>query len=135
VINQFDTDLKALNGNISINIKTPKISVYPILFKRLLTNLISNAIKYSGDKPPQIQLSCKTVSDSILFSVKDNGMGMPENQFENIFKIFKSLNPNKDSNGIGLSVCKKIVELHRGEIWVESKLGVGSTFNFTIPKH
>ncbi len=135
VINQFNTDLKDLNGSISLDVQCPTITVYPILMKRLLTNLISNAIKYSGDRPPQIQLSCNTDSDSILFSVKDNGMGIPENQFENIFKIFKSLNPNKDSNGIGLSVCKKIVELHRGEIWVESKPGEGSTFNFTIPNH
>jgi len=132
-INQFESDLNILNGNISVDATSEKIPVYPILFKRLLANLISNAIKYRRDLPPQIQVSCKTDKDTFIFSVKDNGIGIPENQFESIFKIFKSLNPNIDSNGIGLSICKKIVELHGGKIWVESKMGEGTCFYFTIP--
>ena len=134
VIRQYEKDISALNGTISVDVTVNTILVYPILFKRLLGNLISNAIKYRGDNPPKIQVSGKVEGDYNVFSVKDNGMGIPENQFENIFKIFKSLKPNKDSNGIGLSVCKKIVELHSGEIWVESTPGEGSTFNFSIPK-
>ena len=133
VIKQFDNDVKKLKGNISAEVTTSTIIVYPILFKRLLTNLISNAIKYKGDQPPKIQLTTQVDADMVLFSVKDNGIGISENQFETIFKIFKSLNPNSDSNGIGLSVCKKIVELHGGKIWLESTPGKGATFYFTIP--
>lgn len=134
VTKQFDNDLKALKGNISVKVAIPTITVYPILFKRLLANLISNAIKYRSSTPLIIEISCSPQQENLLFIVKDNGIGIPENQFENIFKIFKSLNPNKDSNGIGLSVCKKIVELHGGKIWLESKLGEGTTFYFTIAK-
>ncbi len=132
VLLQFESDLKKIDGTIALDLGVSQLMVYPILFKRLLTNLISNAIKYRGDNNLKIDISCKEVEDYVVFQVKDNGIGIPENQFENIFKIFKSLNPNKDSNGIGLSVCKKIVELHDGNIWVESNKSLGTSFYFEI---
>ncbi|UAM97525.1 PAS domain S-box protein [Polaribacter litorisediminis] len=135
VIKQFNQDLKVEEGTISIDILPQKITVYPMLFSRLLANLISNAIKYRGDAPPRIKLSCRIEKSAFLFSLTDNGIGIPENQSKNIFKIFKSIRPNKDSNGIGLALCKKITELHGGKIWLTSKLGKGSTFYFTIPMH
>ncbi|MBD3629295.1 CheR family methyltransferase [Cyclobacterium sp.] len=133
ITRQFDSDLKELDGSIQVNLQVDEIQVYPILFKRLVTNLISNAIKYRDGSPPEILISCqKSDPQTVNFQVRDNGMGIPEDQYEQIFKIFKSLNPNKDSNGIGLSVSKKIVELHGGTIWVDSKVGEGTTFFFTI---
>ncbi len=132
IIQLFKKELEELNGEITLDINVDKISVYPILFKRLITNLISNGIKYRGEQNPSILISIKPKSNHVLFEVKDNGMGIPEHQYNNIFNIFKSLNPNKNSNGIGLSVCKKIVEIHGGEIWPESEVGSGTSFFFTI---
>jgi two-component system CheB/CheR fusion protein len=132
VAQQFDDQLEKINGEIQVNTGVDTVQVYPILFKRLLTNLISNSIKYRGIQQPEIKISCKETGDLVLFQVQDNGMGIPENQYGNIFKIFKSLSPNNDSNGIGLSVCKKIVEVHGGRMWVESKVNEGTTFFFEI---
>ncbi|MCC5930914.1 MAG: PAS domain S-box protein [Cyclobacteriaceae bacterium] len=132
VLQLFNNDLTNSDGKIILEIKVKRIYIYPILFKRLLTNLISNAIKYKGNDPPEIKISCLQDMERIIFNIKDNGIGIPENQHENIFKIFRTLGKNKDSNGIGLSVCKKIVELHGGEIGLQSIPGQGSTFHFTI---
>ena len=134
IVQQFEMDLEALGGNLQLDIGVEKLHVYPILFKRLLNNLIGNAIKYRSDKQPFIKISCLDDGDGVIFAVADNGIGIPADQFENIFKIFNTINPNKDSNGIGLAVCKKIVELHGGKIWIESALGKGTTIHFTIPK-
>lgn len=134
VLQQFNNQIKLHEIQVDLNIEFTEITVYPILFKRLLTNLISNAIKYRNSDHPKITLSCSQRDSEIEFKVADNGIGIPENHFDNIFKIFSSLKPNDDSNGIGLSICKKIVELHGGSIWVNSKLGIGSDFIFTIPK-
>ena len=133
VVQQFDGELEEIGGEILLNLGVERVFIYRILFKRLLTNLISNAIKYRGDSPIKIIISAKKEKANLTFSIKDNGIGIPEGQFDNVFKIFKSLNPNKDSNGIGLSVCKKIVELHGGNIWLESTLAEGTEFYFTIP--
>lgn len=130
----FEPEFLKLEGRLEIDCKLIFLKLYPIMFQRLLTNLISNAIKYRSSQPPIVQVSCREEQDSYVFSVEDNGMGIPENQFETIFQLFKSLNPNSDSNGIGLSVCKKIIDIHGGKIWVTSTIGQGSCFYFTIPK-
>ena len=80
----------------------------------------------------EIKISAKPYDDWIEFRIIDNGIGIPAQHLSEIFKIFKTIGTNADSNGIGLSVCKKIVEHHRGKIWVESELGLGSTFIFQI---
>lgn len=132
-VQQFKFEVEKLEGTIDLRIDVNTINVYPILFKRLVTNLISNSIKYRGDKPPSITISSTSKDGNVIFSIADNGIGIPENQKEQIFQIFKRLNNSKDSNGIGLSVCKKIVELHGGRIWVESKLEEGTSMKFELP--
>jgi len=133
ITRQFDRDLEELGGKILVDLQVGEIQVYPILFKRLVTNLISNAIKYRDDSPPEIKISCrKNLPEKVIFEIRDNGMGIPEDQYENIFKIFTSLIPNNDSNGIGLSISRKIVELHGGNMWVASKVGDGTSFFFEI---
>jgi PAS domain S-box-containing protein len=122
--------------NAQINHDTlPTIKGDPIQINQLLQNLIANAIKFHGDKPPQIQISAKEFGDNWIFSVKDNGIGIDIKHQDQIFSIFKRLHTRADydGTGIGLSICKRIVERHGGEIWVESELGKGSTFYFTIP--
>lgn len=102
---------------------------------QLMQNLLSNAIKFSNEKP-RIHISCKEENNKIVFSVKDNGIGIDSQYFEKIFQIFQSLHTKDkyEGTGIGLAICKRIIELHGGKIWVLSQLGKGSAFYFSIPK-
>ena len=102
---------------------------------QLFQNLIANAIKFSRSDPG-ICISSKTEKTQYLFSIKDDGIGIEAQYFERIFEIFKRLNPRDqfEGTGIGLSICKRIVENHKGKIWVESEPGKGSVFYFTLPR-
>ncbi len=133
-VDQFNAELDASKAEITFDLDVTYLHVYPILFKRLFTNLISNALKYRSEEDPLIRISCKKNSDYFLFEVSDNGIGIPDNQRENIFKIFNTLVKSEDSNGIGLAVCKKIVELHGGQIWVEPNERKGTKIIFKIAK-
>ena len=103
---------------------------------QLFQNLISNAIKFHGEEPPQVQVSAEQQDTEWVFSVRDNGVGIEPEFAERIFVIFQRLHSRDDypGTGIGLSVCQKIVERHGGRIWVKSELGNGSTFYFTLPQ-
>ncbi|WP_162342962.1 CheR family methyltransferase [Cyclobacterium salsum] len=135
VVQLFRSDLDKIKGKVIYDFAVAEAPVYPILFKRLVSNLISNAIKYRREQDLIIHLKNKRVANGILFEISDNGVGIPHEESETIFKMFKSLKPDKESNGIGLSVCKKIVELHEGTIWVASEEAKGSTFSFTIAEN
>jgi signal transduction histidine kinase len=105
-------------------------------FKRLMQNLIGNAIKYRAPGcKSEIKVNAEPQGNFWKFSVADNGIGIESQFFNRIFKVFQRLHGRGqyDGTGIGLAVCKKIVECHGGEIWVESELGKGSTFFFTVP--
>ena len=101
----------------------------------LLQNLLSNAIKFRGPQPPLIHVSSVKRESDWLFSVRDNGIGIDPQYAERIFVIFQRLHTNAEypGTGIGLSLCKKIVERHGGRMWMESQLGEGATFYFTLP--
>jgi PAS domain S-box-containing protein len=103
---------------------------------QLMQNLIGNGLAYRGDQPPQIHISAKRSAKDWIFSVSDNGIGIDPKHYEQIFEIFKRLHNQKDKpgTGIGLAVCRRVVNRHGGKIWVESEPGHGSTFHFTIPE-
>jgi light-regulated signal transduction histidine kinase (bacteriophytochrome) len=101
----------------------------------LLEHLISNGIKFCGDDPPDVHVSAAKAEDAWRFSVRDNGIGIDPKHADQVFVIFRRLHGREDypGTGIGLALCKRIVERHGGRIWVESEPGEGSTFYFTIP--
>ena len=102
---------------------------------RLLQNLIGNAIKYRTERPPEIHISAERNDGMYVFHVRDNGIGFDSQQAKDLFGLFKRLHPGDQYQGvgIGLALCKRIVEAHGGEIWAESEPGKGSTFSFTLP--
>jgi signal transduction histidine kinase len=122
--------------HIEINVlrDLPTVKGDKIKLQQLFQNLISNSIKYNDKEKGIIEIDYTEEEGDYKFSVKDNGIGIHEKHQKNIFKIFHAVNKSKDSTGIGLSIVKKIVELHKGEISVESNLGTSTTFYFTLKK-
>lgn len=124
------------NITITVQDNMPVINCQETQFMQLFQNLLSNAIKYMDKPEGRINVGCVEENGFWKFSIADNGPGIEERHFERIFKMFQSLSVTEDfrGTGVGLTVAKKIVELHGGNIWVESKVGEGSTFFFTIPR-
>lgn len=113
----------------------PSLMADTAQIRLLFQNLISNALKYRSETPPQITVSAVQEDNSWLFAIEDNGIGIEPEYAERIFVIFQRLHTSDEysGTGLGLAICKKIVERHGGEIWVESPAGKGATFYFTIP--
>ena len=103
---------------------------------QLFQNLIGNAIKFKSDQPPRIHVGVKETKGEWIFSIRDNGIGIDPQYFERIFVLFQRLHSKAEypGTGIGLAICKKIMDRHGGRIWVESRLGQGSIFYCTLPK-
>jgi PAS domain S-box-containing protein len=116
--------------------RLPSLSVYEGHFVSLFQNLVENAIKYRSDRQPDIRISFEETAEQMRFSVADNGIGIAPEYHEKIFSAFKRLHGKKiPGTGIGLAICRRVLERYGGRIWVESEVGKGTTFIFTVPKH
>ena len=141
ILKHLEKDLKKriVETNAKINYKKlPKIKGYSTELHSLFFNLISNAIKFRRDgHTPIIDVAVEDIDTHWKFSIKDNGIGIAKKNRERVFNIFQRLNnmDSYDGTGIGLAQCKKIVELHDGEIWIEDNVKVGTQFNFTLKKY
>ena len=114
----------------------PMVSGDATQLTQLFQNLIGNALKFRGERPPKIHIGAVRRNGDWRFSVADNGIGMEPQHFERVFLVFQRLHTRKQyqGTGIGLAICKKVVERHGGRIWAESDAGEGATFYFTIPE-
>lgn len=139
VLSRVTLNMKILIEDTKANIDwdhMPRVWADSTQMEQLFQNLVINAIKFHGDKPPRIHISCQKRKEDWLFSVQDHGIGIDPRHAERIFVIFQRLHRRDEypGTGIGLAICKKIVERHGGRIWVDSLPDKGSTFFFTIPR-
>ncbi len=139
VVDKVIGNLKALTTETGAEIdcgRLPSLEAQEAQITQVFQNLISNAIKFRGAAAPKIKIEAKEVDGFYQFSVRDFGIGIRPEYHAKLFKIFQRLHTKEKypGTGIGLSVCKKIVEIHGGKIWVESEEEKGATFHFTLPK-
>jgi PAS domain S-box-containing protein len=114
----------------------PTVDADQTQLSQVFQNLLGNAIKYRSEETPNIHISAHRVEDMYEFAVADNGVGIPPEHHERIFGVFKRLHGKEvPGTGIGLAICRKIIESHGGSIWVESEVGAGATIKFTLPAH
>lgn len=126
--------IDAANAEISIVSEVDTIQCDPVQLVQLIQNLVSNALKFTNQSAPKILISCSMENNHVKFSVSDNGIGIDRSDSDKIFEIFRRLHTKKEypGTGIGLAICKKIVDRHRGRIWPVSEPGIGTTFYFTL---
>lgn len=135
VLSDLSVIVSECNAMITYD-ELPVIRGIPFQFIQLFTNLINNALKFQREQPPKIHIGVREELDKWVFSVTDNGIGIEEQYLERIFRVFQRLHSRREyaGTGIGLAICKKVVEHHGGRIWIQSKPNVGSSVYFTIPK-
>ncbi|HIE31889.1 MAG TPA: PAS domain S-box protein [Methanosarcinales archaeon] len=145
-LNRIIDDLKGLElsgrleetaGTIVVPEPLPSVYADPTQVRQLFQNLIGNGLKYHQQgRPPEITIRASEMDGMVRAEVSDNGIGIAEDRHDDVFIMFRRLHPRKDyeGTGIGLSVCKRIVDRHGGNIWISSTPGEGSTFYFTLPK-
>jgi light-regulated signal transduction histidine kinase (bacteriophytochrome) len=137
VLVQAQLNLKAAieeSGAIVTSDPLPTVVAEEAMLTMLFQNLISNSIKFRGDVAPKIQVSAQKDPEGWLFSVRDNGIGIEPQDSDRVFGMFKRLHGSEiPGTGIGLALCRKIVERRGGRIWVESEAGHGATFKFIVP--
>jgi PAS domain S-box-containing protein len=141
----LDTILKATLATLDLSIQEqraeitatplPQVLSQPGLMRQLFQNLIGNALKFHGAEPPRIHITAEQRGETWYFAIRDNGIGLEPQYAERIFVIFQRLHSRTAyaGTGIGLAICQKIVDRHGGRIWIESELGQGTTFYFTLP--
>jgi signal transduction histidine kinase len=112
----------------------PVVDVDPNQLRRVIQNLIRNALKFRSEEPPRIEVSAERRGDEWVVTVRDNGIGVDREDASRVFGMFARVDRRVEGNGIGLAVCRRVVEAHGGRIWVEPAPGGGSAFRFTLPE-
>ncbi len=133
-LSNLDVEIREREASITFD-PLPELIGDSVQLMQLFQNLLSNALKYCNDPPPRIHVSAEAEQNAWHFTVRDNGIGIPPEQTHDIFRIFQRLHDSEEDysgTGIGLAVCKRIVDRHNGQIWVESTPDQGSTFHFTL---
>ena len=134
-LTNLQTSISKANAKITSD-PLPVVMADATQLTQLFQNLIGNAVKFRHDDvPPEIHVGSQRRGDQWVLWVKDNGIGIPPDQYERIFEVFERLHTRQKypGTGVGLAICRKIVERHGGRIWVESSVGKGTTFYFTLP--
>ena len=134
VLKDLEPRIEETNAKITRD-ELPRVMADESQLRQVFQNLISNALKYSGDDPPEVDVSVERLEGHWQFSVADNGLGIDSAHHDKVFEVFETAHPRSDGSesGIGLALCERIVERHGGRIWVESEEGEGATFSFTLP--
>jgi signal transduction histidine kinase len=133
VLAKLDKELRANDASVA-NDKLPRVSGDPDRLMEVFENLLRNALRHRGAGPPQIRISVERQAEEWLFTVRDYGPGVPAPYLESIFRPFVRLDGNRSRGpGLGLAICRVILERHGGRIWAESADGAGTVFRFTLP--
>jgi signal transduction histidine kinase len=120
---------------IEVHGALPILTMNETKIMQVFQNILDNACKYRDpNKKSKVKISCSLIFGFFEFAIKDNGIGIPEEQAHHVFEIFQKLNNNEGSNGVGMSIVKKIVETYGGKIWFESVVGEGTAFKFNLPR-
>jgi light-regulated signal transduction histidine kinase (bacteriophytochrome) len=143
----FESVLQKVLGNLKLAIdechavvtfdELPEVIADESQIHQLLQNLISNALKFRSEQTPRIHVSASSKEKEWKFCIRDNGIGIDAEYFEQIFEIFQRLHSRRhyDGTGIGLAICRKIIQRHEGRMWVDSAPGQGASFYFTLPNY
>jgi light-regulated signal transduction histidine kinase (bacteriophytochrome) len=134
VLRDLEVAIDESAANIEVG-ALPTVLADEVQMKQLLSNLVGNAVKYRSVARPEIEVACAEIGKEYVFSVSDNGIGIDPKYIPSLFRMFYRLHSRDEysGTGIGLAICKKIVERHGGRIWVESDGENGATFYFTVP--
>jgi light-regulated signal transduction histidine kinase (bacteriophytochrome) len=135
VLKNLEASIKESNAEI-IAENLPTVLANSTQLQQVLQNLVANSIKFRGARVPRVSIRAKQVGAEWLFELSDNGIGIAAEHADRIFVIFQRLHTREEysGNGIGLSICKKIIERHGGRIWVSANEQEGATFHFTLPQ-
>jgi len=126
--------IKSSGIEISLAEEFPVVHVDRMRVMEVLVNLIENSINYMGEQhDPKIEIGYRIEKGETVFFVRDNGIGIDPSQHEKVFELFYQVETNNRGTGVGLAIVKRIIEMHKGRIWIESERGKGCTVCFTLP--
>jgi|GEM_PF-3544790 len=134
-INMLDNQIKLSNAEINIKNVPQQIIANEVSIKKVFQNIISNGIKFNDKEKIKIEISGEETASEWLFSIKDNGNGIDKKSYEQIFDYGVRIETKVEGSGLGLDTCKRLVNLHMGKIWINSSVGIGSEFIFSIKKN
>jgi signal transduction histidine kinase len=132
VVTDLRVQLEAAGASV-VTRELPEVRADPRQLRRVLQNLVGNALKFHGHEPPRVEITAGHGGEEWIVTVRDNGIGVSREDARRIFGMFTRVERRVEGSGIGLAVCRRVVEAHGGRIWVEPAEGGGSAFRFTLP--